>query len=410
MYELTTIETMAYHHSMLMDENRTKTFLRAILKTVKPGDVVLDLGSGTGLLAYYACMSGAKRVYAIESGPIIELAKKICRHNGFQDQVEFINDWSTHVELPEPVDVIVTETIGNVGFEEGILHWVLDARDRLLADGGRIIPRSVDLVVAPVEDDKVYGYLDSWPRDLHSLDFSPAKTLAANNLQWTDLAPSLFLSEPAALISVDITRAASADICGELEFVAQRDGLVHGIGAWFAAELIPGERLSNGPPLNTPSWSQVLLPLEKPLSVRAGQRLQLSVQTRHNAAHWQWQVSVDGAAGGQAPFLVSDGSIQETLSGELRPAEGLFDGAHMPVRTGEAEADLLILQAMDGTTTVQDIAEKVAARFPAHFSTVSVALEHIYNLTEGYCRWDNGDSQESINVSRHNESVPNVGR
>ena len=108
MYDITPNLTIEYHHSMLTDEVRTQSFLRAVLKTVKPGDVVLDLGCGTGILSYFACMSGAKRVYAVEQGPVIELAKAICWQNGYQNKVLFLNDWSTNIELPEPVDVIVT--------------------------------------------------------------------------------------------------------------------------------------------------------------------------------------------------------------------------------------------------------------------------------------------------------------
>jgi protein arginine N-methyltransferase 1 len=393
MYELTTIESMAYHHSMLTDEVRTKTFLRAILKTVKPGDVVLDLGSGTGLLAYYACMSGAKRVYAVEAGPIIELAKALSRRNGFQDRVTFVNDWSTNVELPEPVDVIVTETLGNVGFEEGILHWILDAKERFLVEGGRIVPHSVELVVVPAEDDDGYGYVNSWTQNLHSLDFSPARSLAVNNMLWAELSVESCLSEPAPLVRVDVAQAATADIGGELSFVARRDGLIHGIGAWFAAELAPGERLSNGPPLTTPSWSQVLLPLEQPLPVREGEHIWLQIQTRYNAAHWQWQVSVDGAAGGQASFKETARSQQETLSGELRADDLVFSRGHMPVRTQEAEIDLFILGAMDGVTMVEEIAQQATTRFPTQFSTTESALEHIYDLTEAYCRWEHVGSK-----------------
>jgi hypothetical protein len=244
------------------------------------------------------------------------------------------------------------------------------------------------MVVVPIEDDKVYGYLDGWPRDLHSLDFSPAKALVANNLQWADLSPTLFLSDPGTLMSVDTARASSADIDGEMEFVANRDGLIHGIGAWFASELIPGERLSNEPPLNTPSWSQVLLPLENPLTVSAGERLRVSVRTQHHTAHWQWQVSVNGAAAGQASFDATDQSCQETLSGELRAPDHLFSKGHVPVRTCEAEADLFILGAMDGTTTVEEIARDVTSRFPAQFGTAESALAQIYDLTEVYCRWE----------------------
>ena len=391
MYELTTIESMAYHHSMLADRARTKTFLRAILKTVKPGDVVLDLGSGTGLLAYYACMSGARKVYAVEAGPIIELAKAVCRHNGFQDQVTFLNDWSTNVELPEPVDVIVTETIGNVGFEEGILHWILDAKERLLVEGGRIVPSSVELVVAPAEAETDYAYVNSWTEDLHSLDFSPARALAVNNMLWAELPAEACLSEPASLVRVDLANAASADIGGERTFVTTRDGLVHGIGAWFAAELSPGEHLSNGPPLKAPSWSQVLLPLEQPLPVRAGDRLEVQIQTRHNAAHWQWQVrragTDNGATGGQASSREAVRPYQETLAGELRAPDQQFSLGHMPARTEEAEADFFILGAMDGATTVEEIARQATARFPIRFSTVEKSLEYVYELSENYGRW-----------------------
>jgi protein arginine N-methyltransferase 1 len=403
MYELTTIESMAYHHSMLTDRVRTKTFLRAILKTVKPGDVVLDLGSGTGLLAYFACMSGARRVYAVEEGPIIELARAVCRHNGFQDRVVFMNDWSTNVELPEPVDVIVTETIGNVGFEEGLLHWILDARERFLVEGGRIIPGSVELVVVPAEAEEDYGYVNSWTQGLHSLDFSPARSLAVNNMLWAELSAESCLSEPAPLVRVDVADATTADIGGELSFVARRDGLVHGIGAWFAAELAPGEHLSNGPPFRAPSWSQVLLPLEQPLPVREGDRLWVQIQTRYHAAHWQWQVrraGVDGgpgnsAIGGQGAFWEAAWPRQETLSGALRAPDRMFFRDHMPARTEEAEADLFILGAMNGTTMVEEIARQVTARFPAQFNTLEGALDHMYDLLEMYCRWESSDSVDS---------------
>jgi protein arginine N-methyltransferase 1 len=400
MYDLTTIDSMAYHHSMLADEVRTRTFLRAILKTVKPGDVVLDLGSGTGLLAYYACMSGAKKVYAVEAGPIVELARAVCRHNGFQDHVVFLNDWSTNVELPEPVDVIVTETIGNVGFDEGILHWVLDAKDRFLVEGGRIIPGSVELVAVPVEDEESYAYVNSWIQGLHSLDYSPARTLAVNNMLWADLSAESCLSEPAPLVRVDTAQAVSADIGAELEFVVSRDGLVHGIGTWFAAELAPGETLTNGPPAKTPSWSQVLLPLEQPLPVREGDRLSVQIQTSYNAAHWQWRVRRAGADAGGGNGAVSEQetiqdelrALQETLAGELRAPDGVFSRGHMPARTEEADADLFILGAMDGVTMVEEIARLATTRFPTQFSTTESALEHIYDLTESYCRWVGVDS------------------
>ena len=67
-----------------------QSFLRAILKAVEPGDVVLDIGSGTGVLAYFACMAGAKRVFAVEQDPLVGLAQAISKQNGFDDRVVFL--------------------------------------------------------------------------------------------------------------------------------------------------------------------------------------------------------------------------------------------------------------------------------------------------------------------------------
>jgi predicted RNA methylase len=86
MYDTIILETVDYHRTMLADKDRMQSYLRAILKAVEPGDVVFDIGSGTGILAYFACMAGARVVYAVEQDPIVDLARAICRQNGFQDR------------------------------------------------------------------------------------------------------------------------------------------------------------------------------------------------------------------------------------------------------------------------------------------------------------------------------------
>jgi len=86
-------------------------------------------------------------VYTVEQGPIIAAAKLICRHNGFQDRVRFINDWSDKIDLPEKIDLIIIETVGNLAFEEGILGWITDAKKRFLEKGGQIIPKTLELVI-----------------------------------------------------------------------------------------------------------------------------------------------------------------------------------------------------------------------------------------------------------------------
>jgi protein arginine N-methyltransferase 1 len=87
--------------SMIADTVRMRAYTAALRAAVKPGDVVLDIGTGTGIFALLACQYGASKVYAIEPNDNIQVARKLARENGFQDRIEFIQDLSTKVDLPE---------------------------------------------------------------------------------------------------------------------------------------------------------------------------------------------------------------------------------------------------------------------------------------------------------------------
>lgn len=386
MYDTTPLETIAFHHSMLTDKVRTESWLRAILDTVELGDVVLDVGSGTGVLAYFACLAGARHVYAIEQGPIAALAKEICHRNGFQDRVSFVNGWSTHIELPEQVDVIVTETIGNFAFDEGILGWIADAKERWLAKGGRIIPHSLELVVVPVEDLDAYALLEGFSHQLYTLDFSPARSIVANSLSLErQLSPGSFLSQPASLVRLELADVIEAAVSGEASFVASRDGIVHGIGGWFTSELVPGLVLTNAPPSRAPSWKHGLLPLEQALPVKAGERLKVWIQVGMDGVecHLQWRVAVAGATSNSREARQAEGS---TRAGQLLVTAHVPGLDRMPARNTEGEIDLFILQSMDGATPLSEIARQTAARFPARFIGVEDLLEYVQSLAHDYGR------------------------
>ncbi|PYM93211.1 MAG: SAM-dependent methyltransferase, partial [Candidatus Rokuibacteriota bacterium] len=123
------------HRQYLADDTRVSAFRQAIEEVVGPGDVVLDLGAGTGILGLMACRAGAKRVYAVDEGPIIGLARDIAAANGLQDRITHIKGLSTRVELPERVDVVLADQIGRFGLESGILEYFADARARFLKPG-----------------------------------------------------------------------------------------------------------------------------------------------------------------------------------------------------------------------------------------------------------------------------------
>ena len=140
------------HRTMICDRVRTDAFRRAIDAVVRPGDVVLDVGAGSGILSAFAARAGAARVYAVERTAVAALAQELAVANGFGEIVEVIHGDVTDIVLPERVDVIVSEWLGGFGIDEGMLVPVIAARDRWLKPGGVMIPRSVTAWAALVHD------------------------------------------------------------------------------------------------------------------------------------------------------------------------------------------------------------------------------------------------------------------
>ncbi len=377
-----------FHRSMLADDSRTEALRRAITAAVKPGDVVLDLGCGTGILSFFAVQAGARRVYAVEAGGVIELAKAVARSNGFVDRIRFVNQTSSHVELPEKVDLLVTETVGNFGLEEGILGSVIDARQRLLKEGAAIIPRSLELMVAPIEAPELYRGCDIWSDDLYQLDFSAARSFSVNNPQWVKLEPESLLSQPGCLARIDLAAVATDEVRGEVTFVAARPGRLHGIGGWFAAELAAGIVLSNAPPLETPSWSHGFFPLQDPMSIAEGDELHVAIHAAANGTVWRWQVEHrrGGAPCRRSARGRTGKADQSTFFGSFMSPAALrkLAGDHQPRLDQNGEIDHFVLGLMQGAMPLDAMARQLARRFPRRFPTPARGLERIRELSRRY--------------------------
>src|SRR5688572_5881715 len=100
------------HAAMIADSVRMDAYAAALERAVRPGCVVLDIGTGAGMMALIACRLGARKVYAVDPGTSIHLARAAARDSGLADRIEFIQDLSTRVELPERADVIVCDLRG----------------------------------------------------------------------------------------------------------------------------------------------------------------------------------------------------------------------------------------------------------------------------------------------------------
>ena len=140
------------HRTMIRDQIRTEAFKRAIEAVVRPGDVVLDVGAGSGVLSMFAARAGASRVYAVEQTSMAVLAQELVAANGLSDVIEVIQGDVMDIEPPGRVDVIVSEWLGGFGIDEGMLVPVIAARDRWLKPGGIMIPGSVTAWTALVRD------------------------------------------------------------------------------------------------------------------------------------------------------------------------------------------------------------------------------------------------------------------
>src|SRR3954470_12933231 len=142
---------LRFQSFLLDDAPRLDTWRDAIREAVRPGDVVLDLGAGAGILSLFACEAGAARVYAVESAPSAELARLVVAANGLEERIVCLHERSQEVDLPEPADVLVTDTTETFGLNGQLLSAVIDARARLLKPGARLLPHSIELRVAPAE-------------------------------------------------------------------------------------------------------------------------------------------------------------------------------------------------------------------------------------------------------------------
>lgn len=283
---------------MLADQPRMTFYHTAIARHIQPGDRVIDLGTGTGILAAFAARRGAARVYAIDHSAILAHAKTIAAHNGIEN-VEFVGKHSTEFTLDERVDVIVHEQMGDCLFDEAMLANVADLRDRLLKPGGLILPSLFDLYCEPIKvrDERVVPFL--WELNVHGYDYScmerhrPQEPAyyhrSSSDLGFVDH----FLGEPEPVLSVDLHTANEADLPRELSFTRRvvNGGRLDGYAIYFKARVDDDLCLSSGPldPGRAPHWGFRVLRTDRDhFEVGDQIEIRLTVGSWTELDSWRW--------------------------------------------------------------------------------------------------------------------------
>jgi SAM-dependent methyltransferase len=376
------------HRQYLSDNRRLDAFRRAIAEAVKPGDVVMDLGSGTGILGMLACEAGATRVYAVDGGGMSGIAGRIARANGLQDRIVCINGLSTRIELPEKVDVVIADQIGHFGFEAGMLTCFNDAHRRHLKPGGHTIPSSVDLCVGAVQRPEVWEQVEFWNRPCAGFDFSPASMISANTSYPIEFAGGDLLSGEAALASLDLGRFIPARFAGAVSLVITHAGILHGIGGWFWARLSPAVTMSNSPAsperITRPN---VYFPVERPVPVQPGDTVRVAMDVVHADKVVTWKVEVSNPSG-----VVKAKFSHTTFRGMLICPEDLEKTrpGFAPRLSLWGEARRSVVNLCDGIRTLGEIEAEVFRRHQNLFSSADEAAAFVVEVMLPDAETDSG--------------------
>jgi hypothetical protein len=371
------------HREYLSDGARVAAFRQAIREIVRPGSVVLDLASGSGILGLLACEAGASRVYSVEVTGMVEIARAAAAANGYGDRLIGIHGMSTEIVLPESVDAIVCDQVGRFGFEAGILEHGTDARRRFLKPGGLMMPRRVDLFVAPVESPDTFAHVQFWGSRPAGFDFAPARRWAVNTGYPVALQEQNLLAEPQRAASLDIMccGAEPFEMCGA--FRIARRGVLHGVGGWFTSQLSQSVSVSNAPgAADRINRRNALLPIDEAVPVEPGDEVSVRIHVIPGALVVTWHVQVHRGAASIATFRHS------TMNGMLFAREDLtrMHPRFIPTLTPRGEARRSVLELCDGTRPLEEVERAVFARHGDLFVSPADAQMFVSEVVTGYTR------------------------
>lgn len=269
---------------LLGSDERTDAFRGALSDRVAPGDFVLEIGTGSGILAMLAAQAGAGKVITCERQPLMaEVARAIVRDNGFDEIVSVLSKSAQELQLgddlPGRADLLLGDLFTGSFLEAGGLQLFRQARSRLVKRDGGVIPARASLrgrLVGGSALDRLCRVGKPAGMDLRRFNlFSPPvvqilpERFAELEYQALSEIIDCFDFDFESLEGFNPRRASVAvDVTAE--------GSCLGFLQWLRLELSPGTHLEAGE-TSTVAWSRYLHVFPNPISVEQGDRLQLQL-------------------------------------------------------------------------------------------------------------------------------------
>ncbi|XP_045238632.1 protein arginine N-methyltransferase 7 isoform X2 [Macaca fascicularis] len=251
---------------MLHDKDRNIKYyqgIRAAVSRVKDRGqkaLVLDIGTGTGLLSMMAVTAGADFCYAIEVfKPMADAAVKIVEKNGFSDKILVINKHSTEVtvgpegDMPCRANILVTELFDTELIGEGALPSYEHAHRHLVEENCEAVPHRATIYAQLVESRRMWSWNKLFPIHLQTslgeqvivppvdLENCPGAPSVCD-IQLNQVSPADFtvLSDVLPMFSIDFSKQVSSSAaCYSRQFEPLTSGRAQVVLSWWDIEMDP---------------------------------------------------------------------------------------------------------------------------------------------------------------------------
>lgn len=371
---------------MINDRRRSDAYLEALRLADGRDKVVLDIGTGSGVFALAACRMGARKVYAVEPDDVIIVAKANAAASGMSDKIEFIQDLSTNVTLPEKAQIIISDLRGALPLYQHHIPSIIDARERHLAPGGILIPNLDRIWAAVVGSEKLYeNYSQLWIDDELSIDTSAARQFAVNTRSNTKTEKQDILLPGQLLATLDYHEINGPNVQKELEWTANQPGTAYGLVVWFDTELLGDIGFSNAPDHPALIYRQLFLPFEDPVKIDIRDQLRVQIKANLTGRDYVWRWKTTAFAQGHNEILKADYQQSSFFSAPklpslLRKKADIF----VPKLNENGQVVRLVINLMNEDVPLGEIANCVAEAFPEIFPSWEAALARVGNLSQKY--------------------------